>query len=137
MSNLTTEIRVGLFTIVGISVLITTGIILGGNPFTRKKQHFYAVLHNANGIAKRTQVRTSGIEVGAVTSVKIVGSDAQIDFDVNNDVEIPKDSVIEIKSRGILGDVYIEIQRNIAEHKMMHSGDKIELNPVSNDLDTL
>jgi phospholipid/cholesterol/gamma-HCH transport system substrate-binding protein len=137
MSNLTTEFKVGLFTIVGIAVLASTGVILDGNPFSQKKQHFYAELKNANGIAKRTQVRTSGVEVGAVTNVKIIGESARIEFDVNKDIQIPKNSVLEVKSRGILGDVYIEIQRNLAEHEMMHSGDKMELNPLSNDLDTL
>lgn len=109
MSNLTTEFKVGLFTVVGIAVLVSTAIILGGNPFAGKKQHFYTLLPNANGVAARTQVRTSGVSVGAVTSVEILGSGARINFDVNSDVKIPKGSVIEVKARGILGDVYIEI----------------------------
>ncbi len=136
MSNLTTEFKVGLFTVVGIAVLVSTAVILGGNPFAGKKQHFYTLLLNANGVAERTQVRTAGVEVGAVTSVQILGRGAKIDFDVNQDVKIPEDSVIEVKSRGILGDVYIEIQRNEKSQINIHSGE-LKLNPESNDLDTL
>ena len=137
MSNLTTEFKVGLFTVIGLAVLASSAVILGGNPFESKKQHFYAILPNANGVAERTQVRTSGVEVGAVKSVKILGRGAKIDFEVDKDVQVPKDSLIEVKSRGILGDVYIEIQRNNKEQELMHSGDQIKLNPESNDLDTL
>jgi phospholipid/cholesterol/gamma-HCH transport system substrate-binding protein len=137
MSNLTTELKVGLFTVFGLVILVTTAVTLGGNPFESKKQHFYVLLPNANGVAARTQVRTSGVEVGAVTSVKILGNGAKIEFDVDKGVDVPKDSVIEVKARGILGDVYIEIQRNLNEKTLMHSGEELKLNPESNDLETL
>lgn len=136
MSNLTTEFKVGFFTVIGLAVLASSALILGGNPFSGKKQHFYTIVSNANGVAERTQVRTSGIQVGAVTSVEILGRNAKIDFDVDKDIKIPKGSVIEIKSRGILGDVYIEISRNINAHELVHSGE-LQRNPQSNDLETL
>lgn len=137
MANLTSEFKVGLFTALGIAVLASSAVILGGNPFAGKKQHFYSIVLNANGVAERTQVRTSGVQVGTVTAVKILGNGVKIDYDVNPDVQVPKNSLIEIKSRGILGDVYIEIQRNQKSQELLHSGDELKLNPESNDLDTL
>ena len=136
MSNFTTEFKVGLFTVLGASVLTSTAVILGGNPFAKQKQHFSVILFNANGIAERTQVRTSGVQVGAVTNVKILPDGAEVEFDVNNGVRIPKGSIVDVKSRGVLGDVYIEIERNEKEPENIHSG-VLALNPEKTDLDTL
>ncbi len=137
MSNFTTEFKVGLFTVAGLAVLVSTAIVLGGNPFAGKKQQFYTILTNASGVAERTTVRTSGVNVGTVTSVEILDTGVKIGFNVKGGVEIPKGSIIEIKSRGILGDSYIEIPRNTKEKTMLHSGDYIARNPETNDMESL
>ncbi|WP_186646984.1 MlaD family protein [Fluviispira vulneris] len=134
---MTSEIKVGLFALVGASVLTTTAFVLGGNPFASKKQHFHTVLNNVGGVAERTQIRASGVKVGEVTSVEILPDGARVNFDVDSNVKIPSGSYIEIKSRGILGDVYIEIVRNLKGTGEMKSGDQMPRNPESNDMETL
>ncbi len=135
--SLSSEIKVGLFVIVGTAVLTTTAIVLGGNPFSSKKQYFYTTLTNVKGVAERTQVRASGVQVGEVTSVEILQDGARINFSVDGNLKIPKGSFIEIKSRGILGDVYIEVVRNQQGSGFMSSGDLMPRNPESNDIDSL
>ena len=135
--SLSSEVKVGLFAIVGMAVLTTTAVVLGGNPFASKKQYFYTTLSNVKGVAERTQVRASGVQVGEVTSVEILQDGARINFSVDGNLKIPKGSFIEIKSRGILGDVYIEVVRNSQGIGFMSSGDMMPRNPESNDIDTL
>jgi phospholipid/cholesterol/gamma-HCH transport system substrate-binding protein len=135
--SLSSEVKVGLFAIVGAAVLTTTAIVLGGNPFSSKKQYFYTTLSNVKGVAERTQVRASGVQVGEVTSVEILQDGARINFSVEGNLKIPKGSFIEIKSRGILGDVYIEVVRNIQGIGFMSSGDMMPRISDSNDMDSL
>lgn len=135
--SLSSEVKVGLFAIVGTTLLTTTAIVLGGNPFASKKQYFYTILSNVKGVAERTQVRASGVQVGEVTSVEILQDGARINFSVDGNLKIPKGSFIEIKSRGILGDVFIEIFRNTQGVGFMSSGDLMPRNAESNDIDSL
>lgn len=135
--SLSSEVKVGLFVIVGTAVLTTTAVVLGGNPFASKKQYFYTNLSNVKGVAERTQVRASGVQVGEVTAVEILQDGARIHFSVDGNLKIPKGSYIDIKSRGILGDVYIEIMRNTQGIGFMSSGDLMPKVAESNDMDTL
>ena len=111
-SNYSIEVKVGVFTILGIIAMIFIFMFLSGNPFGRQSQNFYTISENVQGIGKRTQVRTSGVNVGEVTSVDILKNGARINFTVESQISIPLGSTIEIKSRGLLGDVYLEIDRN-------------------------
>ena len=135
--SLSSEVKVGLFTIVGAAVLTATAVVLGGNPFSSKKQHFHTTISNVRGVAERTQVRASGVQVGEVTSVDILQDGARINFTVDGSLKIPKGSYLEIKSRGILGDVFIEIVRNQQGVGFMSSGDLMPRNPESNDIEAL
>jgi phospholipid/cholesterol/gamma-HCH transport system substrate-binding protein len=135
--SLSSEVKVGIFAIVGTAVLTTTAVVLGGNPFTSKKQNFYTTLNNVKGVAERTQVRASGVQVGQVTSVEILENGARVNFSVDGGLKIPKGSYIEIRSRGILGDSFIEIVRNQAGQGLMSSGDMLPRSPDSVDMDTL
>ena len=135
--SLSSEVKVGLFAIAGVSVLTTTAVVLGGNPFASKKQYFYSTISNVRGVAERTQVRASGVQVGEVTSVEILQDGARINFSVDGNLKIPNGSFIEIKSRGILGDVFIEVVRNPQGIGFMKSGDMMPRNPESNDIEAL
>ena len=56
---------------------------------------------------------------------------------MDGSLKIPKGSFLEIKSRGILGDVFIEIVRNQGETSFMASGEFMPRNPESNDIEAL
>lgn len=137
MSNLSTEFKVGLFTLFGSALLTTTAVTLGGNPFAAKKQHFYTILKNAGGVAERTQVRVAGVQVGEVKAVELLPDGAKVAYDIDSNIKIPKGSFIEIKARGILGDVFIEVTRNEAGQGFLENGSALPLSPESNDIQTL
>lgn len=128
MLKYSTEFKVGLFTVICIVVLVITAFILGGNPFSGRSQNFYTVLDNAGGVAERTQVRISGVKVGAVTRVDILPQGARVEFKIDGDAKVPKGSHLQIVSRGVLGDVYIEVERKDGETQYLKSGDYIPYN---------
>ncbi|MEY2988982.1 MAG: hypothetical protein RJB13_2503, partial [Pseudomonadota bacterium] len=123
--SVTTELKVGIFTVVALAAVGTLVLTLEGNPFTSRAQKFNTVLQNVGGVGPRTQVRTSGVQVGEVESIDILPRGAKVHFRVNGDIMIPKGSYIELRSRGILGDVYLEIVRNVDNKEEMEPGAQI------------
>jgi phospholipid/cholesterol/gamma-HCH transport system substrate-binding protein len=109
-----TELKVGIFTVVGLTVLCALILVLEGNPFSSKLIKYHTIVDNVGGVGQRTQVRTSGVQVGEVSEIEILPDGAKVNFKIGADVVIPEGSFIELKSRGILGDVYLEIVRNQA-----------------------
>jgi len=112
VKSLGTEFKVGLFTIVG---LIATGylfLVLTPGAFERRDYtSYYTVLQDASGILPKTHVKTNGVTVGTVESVRLDVSTTQVIFRVDSDVKIPVGSVLDIRTVGLLGDKFIEILR--------------------------
>ena len=135
--NLNTELKVGIFSACGLAVIAIMVVTLDGNPFSAKKQVFYTVLDNVGGVGPRTQVRTSGVQIGEVSSIDILPKGARVNFRVDPKVAVPKGSFIELRSRGILGDVYLEIVRNEKNPDAMKTGDMIPKVKEMNDLGEL
>lgn len=132
-----TEIKVGLFTAIGLGALAVAIVVLDGNPFAAKAQEFYTVLDNVAGVAARTGVRVSGVQIGEVSSVELLPKGAKVNFTVDPKVKIPKGSFIELRSRGILGDVFLEIVRDENNKDSLQSGDMIPKVKEQNDLNSL
>jgi phospholipid/cholesterol/gamma-HCH transport system substrate-binding protein len=132
-----TELKVGIFTVAGLGALAVIAVTLEGNPFAQKKQAFYTLLENVGGVGARTQVRTSGVQVGEVTSIEIMPLGAKVHFRVDGTVKIPTGSYIELRSRGILGDVFIEIVRNENGKESIPTGSLIEKRKEMNDFNAL
>lgn len=135
--TVTTELKVGLFTLCALAALGGIVVTLEGNPFATRAQKFHTVLQNVGGVGARTQVRTSGVQVGEVESIDILPKGAKVNFRVNGSVRIPKGSYIELRSRGILGDVYLEIVRNEESKEDVESGAQIPQMKEFNDMGTL
>lgn len=135
--SLNTELKVGIFTVCGLAVVGLMVVTLEGNPFTARKQTFYTLLDNVGGVGPRTQVRTSGVQVGEVSSLEILPKGARVNFKVDGVVEIPKGSFIELRSRGILGDVYLEIVRNENNKETIKPGEMIPKVKEFNDMSAL
>jgi phospholipid/cholesterol/gamma-HCH transport system substrate-binding protein len=135
--DLTTELKVGLFTLGGVAVLATLVVILQGNPFGASTQTFYTDVENVGGVGQRTQVRTSGVQVGEVRSIDILDKGARVYFQVEGKVKVPKGSYIELRSRGILGDVYLEIVRTQGVTEWIPSGEAIPQAGEFSDLGSL
>jgi phospholipid/cholesterol/gamma-HCH transport system substrate-binding protein len=114
LKNLGLEFRVGLFTIIG---LVTSGFLIWfvePERFeTSKSNTYHTILKDASGIVAKTHVKTNGVNVGKVTSVKLMSdeSNTRVDFEIDESVKIPVGSKLDIRTVGLLGDKFIEIVR--------------------------
>ena len=134
---LRTELKVGLFAAGAICVLVFVAFFLDGNPFSQKYITYYTIMENVGGVGERTLVRTSGVHVGEVTQIDILPQGAKVFFRVSSQIPIMQGSTLELKSRGILGDVYLEIIRDQNSKEFLAPGSLIPKLSDTNDLSSL
>ena len=112
LKSLGTEFKVGLFTLVAVSTLGYMFFVLSPDSFDREdRKEYYTELIDAAGIITKTHVKTNGVTVGKVKSVALEASRTKIWMDISASVLIPVGSKIEVRTRGLLGDVFLEIVR--------------------------
>jgi phospholipid/cholesterol/gamma-HCH transport system substrate-binding protein len=106
------EVIVGLFMVIGFLALIYLSVNLGEVPLLDRGDSYEvkAEFVNVAGVKKGASVQIAGVEVGEVSRIYL-NEDfyAMLILRVNNDVQIPLDSIVSVKSQGIIGDKYIQI----------------------------
>jgi phospholipid/cholesterol/gamma-HCH transport system substrate-binding protein len=104
------ELCVGIFMILGIVCLGYLSIklgkleVLGSNGY-----EVNAVFANAGGIKSGSTVVIAGVNVGRVKGVTLEDYQARIVLHFPMDIKIQEDAIASIKTRGLIGDKYIEI----------------------------
>jgi len=96
----------------------------------------YALFPAAEGVYPDTPVRVAGVPVGSVDAVVLLGGQAKVTIIMQGDVELPIDSVVELKGEGILGDKYLRVTPGSAGTNLA-DGDTIKVGSAGPDLDQL
>ena len=107
---MSTAYKVGFF--ITVSSIALGGVILyfGGLPFNKgHREIYYAYFKNVAGLAKGSDVRVAGVKVGKVDNFIFEKGKVKVVLELYQKVPIYKDAKAEIKSLGILGDKYVEI----------------------------
>lgn len=115
MNKKSIEIFVGLFVVLGALGLLFLALKAanlgsfsgGGDTYT-----LTAKFDNIGGLKARAPVRSAGVNVGRVTSIKLdsVTYQGLVTLDVNKDVVFPRDTSAKILTAGLLGDQYIGLE---------------------------
>ncbi len=112
MKNNTLEMVVGLFIIIGFAAFGYLALQLGEVSFLTAGKTYVikAEFNNVAGVKKGASVQIAGVVVGEVTAIEL-GKDAYavLSLQIDNSVEVPKDSMASVKSQGIIGDKYIQL----------------------------
>ena len=138
LKSLGTEFKVGLFAIVALVALGYMLFVLSPESFQDRDYYpYYTHLANAAGIVPKTQVKTAGVTIGKVKSVRLDDGKTRVDIDVYQDVKIPSGSKIEIRSVGLLGDKHLEIIRPVADSAPLQPGGYIQQSTDGNDIESL
>ncbi len=137
-SNKSLEFKVGLFAAIATIMIMFSMVVVDPDYFKEKKTHtYYTLLPDAAGIKPETQVTTSGIIIGSVSKVQLTDKLVKIFMEVDEHTILPIDTVINVRTRGILGDVFIDIARGKEASKQIKPGGLIPRNAVSNDFNSL
>lgn len=125
MKNSKIEIIVGIFVIVGIVCMGYTSVKLGKVEFFNKEYYpVKAIFTSVTGLRPDTPVEISGVQVGKVENIKLKDYQAVVTLLIEKDIKIHKDAIASIRTKGILGERYIEISPG-ASNIVLKPGDVI------------
>lgn len=121
---MTTEAKVGAFTIVGLALFIAVFSMLSGFKLGGDKGYtVYAGFSQVVGVEPQSAVRLSGVPVGSVKSIDNDGRGVTVTMQINKGVKIPKGSAVTVGSTGVMGDKFINIQPSDNSDGWVESGD--------------
>jgi phospholipid/cholesterol/gamma-HCH transport system substrate-binding protein len=130
-------------TLIGAVVLAVAGIFLAfgystSTITTDGGQMISARFNRVDGLVVGSDVRMSGIKVGAVISQRLDPATYQaiIDMDIDPKVKLPEDSSAKITSEGLLGDTYLSLEAGGSED-FLQAGQEIRFTQGSIDLMSL
>jgi len=110
MKKFDLELAVGVFVILGIVCLGYLSIKLGKMEVLGNKGYeVYAIFSNTGGLKTGASIMIAGVDVGRVKSVSLEDYQARVVLNLPLDVEIQEDAIVSIKTRGLIGEKYVEI----------------------------
>ncbi|MBF0528126.1 MAG: MCE family protein [Deltaproteobacteria bacterium] len=138
MSNFTTEAKVGVFVLVGLILLAYMSFRVGGFQWGRAEGYnVYALFDSASGLKKDVSVEIAGIQIGRVDHISLQDNQARIDLSINAGVPLAIDCQALIRTKGVLGDKFIEIAPGSRDVPLLNNGDRIARTVTPTDIDQI
>jgi phospholipid/cholesterol/gamma-HCH transport system substrate-binding protein len=131
------ETAVGIFIVVGIACLAWLSMRLGkveiggGNRFPVS-----AEFASVAGLRAGSTVELAGVQVGSVESIDVKEYKAVVRMRVQRDIGLPEDTIASVRTRGLIGDKYINLSPG-ASDRMIPAGGKIRETEGALDLEGL
>jgi phospholipid/cholesterol/gamma-HCH transport system substrate-binding protein len=110
MRRVDVELLVGLFIIAGIlslgylSIRLAKLEVVGGQGY-----ELIADFASSGGLKVGAQVEIAGVEVGRVKNLSLEDYRARVIISLRRGVEIQEDAIASIKTKGLLGEKYLDI----------------------------
>jgi len=104
------EFFVGLFMSIGILCLAFLSIRIARNEFTTAGGYeVHAVFSDCSGIRSGSPISIAGVEIGRVKQVALQDYEADVTLKIQAGVVLQTDAIASIKTKGMIGEKYIEI----------------------------
>ncbi|MBV9891836.1 MAG: outer membrane lipid asymmetry maintenance protein MlaD [Rhizobacter sp.] len=129
MGKKSVEMLVGIFVLLGLAGLVflalkaaNLGTFSSGDTYTLR-----AYFDNIGALKVRAPVRSAGVTVGRVASIKLDPKLYQgvVELAIERGVQFPSDSSLRILTSGLLGDQYVGVEPGASE-KMWAPGAEIK-----------
>lgn len=128
---------VGLFMIAGILCLGYLSIKLGKmEVFGSKGYELQATFSNSGGLKAGSGIIIAGVEVGRVKSIALEDYQAYVVMNLPSDVKIQEDAIASIRTKGLIGEKYVDIAPGGSD-KIIPPGGKIRETQPAVDLEEL
>lgn len=138
MTKFSVEAKVGFFVVIGIMMLGYMSMKAGKFEYTGDKGYeVYALFDSAEGIVKGVPVEIAGVEVGRVKEITLEAGKARLVLQINPKVQLGEDAEAIIRSKGVLGDKYVEIALGSPEASPIGPGERISQTQSPANIDTL
>ena len=138
MAGVSVEAKVGIFVVIGIVILGYMSMKVGKLTLSKDKRYeVEALFDSASGLAVDTTVEIAGVEVGRVGRIGLEDGKALVGLYIDPEIKLTKDARAVIRTKGILGDKYVELIPGSPAAPVLAAGDRIVYSVPTTDLDTL
>lgn len=133
MKRFDLELSVGVFVLIGIVCLGYLSIRLGKmEVLGNQGYNVYAFFANSGGLKTGASIVIAGVDVGRVKTITLEDYQARVVLNLPDDVEIQEDAIASIKTKGLIGEKYIEITPGASETIISPGGRIRETQPAVN-----
>jgi len=124
MKKIDLELIVGLFLLVGIIALSFISVKLGRMEWVGGGGYqVIAIFPSAGGLKVGAVVEIAGVEIGRIKSLSLNDDyQARVVFDINSRIRLQDDSMASIKTKGLLGEKYVDISPGGADEMIKEGG---------------
>lgn len=137
MKKFDLELAVGLFIIAGIVCLGYLAIKLGKMEVVGERGYeIYGVFSNVGGLKVGSSVEIAGVNVGRVKNITLENYQANVILNLPKGLKIQEDAIVSVKTKGLIGEKYIEITPGGSE-KLIKPGDRIRETQPAVDMEEL
>ena len=110
MKKLDMEVVVGCVFLLGVGILVYISLHLGQiDPTGSSGYTVQADFSTAGGLQNGAVVALAGVEIGRVMAVDLVDYHARVTLKVHRDIQLSEDVRAAIKTKGLIGERYVEI----------------------------
>jgi phospholipid/cholesterol/gamma-HCH transport system substrate-binding protein len=111
LNRATIDLWVGIFVTIGIGAIVFLALKVGNltSLQTAPSYHVEAAFDNIGGLKLRAPVKAAGVVIGRVDVVRFDPKTYQavVGMNINQGVQLSKDTIASILTSGLLGEVYI------------------------------
>jgi len=111
MKKISNEVKVGATALLTIVVFVWLFNFLKGKDFLKSTAIYYAVYEKVGGLAESSPVEVNGYKVGVVRSIDFIDAESGrllVEFSVNKNFKLPKNTVAEIVPISLLGGMKVQ-----------------------------
>ena len=131
------ELVVGVFMVAGLLCLGYLSIKLGKVEWLGP--HGYEVLATFNdvgGLRNGASVVIAGVDVGRVEAITLEDYEARVVLQINPGLKIHEDAIVSIKTRGLIGEKYVQLSAGAAD-EIIKPGGRIRQTESAVDIEAL
>lgn len=139
LKKASTELKVGVFAAIIIAVLayatmkVTESSFLGTGGY-----ELTVTLESVTGLKKKAPVELAGVPVGVIKKIELIDSNrARITIQVDKNVKLPANSKAILRTRGFLGETYVELVPGDPDSGYLEKGNEIISGGQTGDINTM
>src|SRR4051812_35372054 len=110
-SSFATRFKVGLFTILGLFLIVVVTLVVNNRPFWWRPCQLVRInIEDATGLKTKSPIRSLGIEIGYLKTVDLSETHVTLGICITAPVEVLISTKAYIRGEGFLGDKFVELK---------------------------
>jgi phospholipid/cholesterol/gamma-HCH transport system substrate-binding protein len=130
-------LKVGLLTLAAMASVVVMSLKITQNQSGFGKHvRYQTILADASGIFEKTPIKVAGINAGKIKKIQLKGNKALIVFEILDEIKITPSAKMKIKSVGLLGDKFIDMDLGTQQGERLPE-DSVIITEAGEGFDTL